>query len=153
MDHGDKEIAIRGIDLEVRVTTRRPRGQWALDYFLHSPNGIVPFHHHEIRGPDLQVDADDFRSRLMEKLEGLQRGLDVGQTPLLKEETEEKLVGVGHWLYEQLFPSELRRAYRTFREQVTTLQITSQEPWIPWELIRPYDEDGGELMCPFGKRA
>ncbi|MCB1745495.1 MAG: CHAT domain-containing protein, partial [Gammaproteobacteria bacterium] len=38
-----------------------------------------------------------------------------------------------------LFPIELRREYRRFRRVVRTMQIVSDEPWIPWELVKPYD--------------
>ena len=49
---------------------------------------------------------------------------------------------IGQRLYRELFPPELRREYREFCGKVHTLQIVSDEPWIPWELIKPYDDDG-----------
>lgn len=52
-----------------------------------------------------------------------------------------KLVKLGQGLYRDLFPVELRREYRRFRKTVRTLQIISDEPWIPWELIKPYDSE------------
>jgi hypothetical protein len=52
------------------------------------------------------------------------------------------LRAIGEQLYRELFPLELRRAYRDLCSlPVRSLQITSDEPWIPWELVRPYDDD------------
>ena len=52
-----------------------------------------------------------------------------------------QLTRIGQRLYRDLFPVELRREYRRFRKEVHTLQIISDEPWIPWELIKPYDSE------------
>lgn len=38
----------------------------------------------------------------------------------------------------------MRREYRRFSKHVHTLQIVSDEPWIPWELIKPYDDEAGQ---------
>jgi hypothetical protein len=52
------------------------------------------------------------------------------------------LRALGEELYRDLFPPQLRRAYRDLsRSPVRSVQITSDEPWIPWELLRPYDDD------------
>jgi hypothetical protein len=60
--------------------------------------------------------------------------------PLTRAQVEDRLAGLGRLLYAELFPPGLREAYRHFRDKVRTVQITTDEPWIPWELIRPYDD-------------
>jgi hypothetical protein len=76
----------------------------------------------------------------VDQLEKLHAGKDVGGGELLDREVETELASIGHELYQELFPAELRTAYRSFRKAVITLQVTSDEPWIPWELIKPYDD-------------
>jgi CHAT domain-containing protein len=51
-----------------------------------------------------------------------------------------RLAGLGRQLYAELFLPEMRAAYRRFCKQVKILQITSDEPWFPWEIVKPYDD-------------
>ncbi len=50
-----------------------------------------------------------------------------------------RLSSLGANLYDQLFPEKLKRIYwEKLRDEVGTVQIISADPWIPWELVRPY---------------
>lgn len=55
----------------------------------------------------------------------------------------------GRNLYRELFSADMRREYRNFWRKVKTLQIISDEPWLPWELIKPYDDDDEMLDHDF----
>jgi len=144
------------VDLEIEVLLEPRDGKTRLKYFLHSPSQAVDFHHLPIAGPEIVGKAEDFQAALLAKIEGLQAGLDVDGTELLLAETQSKLQGIGRNLWDEIFSSEMRQAYREFHARVRTIQITSEEPYIPWELIKPYDDDGpGEpldhdfLACKF----
>ncbi|MDY7092946.1 MAG: CHAT domain-containing protein [Acidobacteriota bacterium] len=62
------------------------------------------------------------------------------------EEIARDLVGLGQDLYHQLFPRELQTIYRSVRDQVRTLLVVSDEPWIHWEMVHPPDE-GDSFLC------
>ncbi len=51
------------------------------------------------------------------------------------------MIAVGEDLWEELIPDQLKREYWKFKDKVQSLLITSDEPWIPWEMIKPYDRD------------
>ncbi len=123
------------IDLEIRVSLR----DGTLHYTLHSPSGVAGYAFKEIPGAALKESPEVFRASLMKRLEKLHRGYSVDDEQLLLKEAAEELDDLGRWLYAQLFPLDLRVAYRNFRRVVQTLQITSDEPWIPWELVKPFD--------------
>ncbi len=123
------------IDLEMRVSLR----DGALHYTLHSPSGAVGYAFKEISGAAITGSPEEFRVSLMERLERLHRGKGTDDEHLMLREISEELADLGRWLYDQLFPPELQTAYRKFRGVVRTLQITSDEPWIPWELVKPFD--------------
>lgn len=55
---------------------------------------------------------------------------------------------IGAHLYEILFPKELKRIWQQhIRDKIKSIQIVSDEPWIPWELIRPsYETEDGEYI-------
>ena len=134
------------VDLEIRVTTPWSSGERLLQYVLHSPTGAVDFHYRTIRGEPLSS-PEAFQAALFEQVEKLHRGLDVEGEEILLEEARRELEAIGRDLYVRLFPPEMRAAYRRFRGVVKTLLITSDEPWIPWELLKPYEDRDDDFFC------
>lgn len=139
------------IDLELRVTTVRDKDGLALSYELNSPSGAANFSSYPAGTQPIGSD-EAFRSAFAElyrQLKKLHRGLDVDGDFLAQQEVEEELAAIGRELYERLFPSKLRTAYRQFRLAVNTLLIISDDRWtIPWEMIRPFEEDfDDDFLC------
>ncbi|MFX1554536.1 MAG: CHAT domain-containing protein [Promethearchaeota archaeon] len=51
----------------------------------------------------------------------------------------ERLNSIGTNLYGRLFPDDLKALYwEKLRDNVRSIVIISYEPWIPWELVRPF---------------
>ncbi len=135
------------VDLDIRVTLVQINGKDALRYVLHSPRGAVDFYYKAIPGEALVGSPEAFQESLLERLEKMHAGFGSAGEILLLEEIAGDLEDLGRWLYRELFPEQLRAAYRKFRGAVTALQVTSDEPWIPWELIKPYDNsDPAEVI-------
>lgn len=126
-------------DLDLRVSVQLEAGQTVLSYTLHSANGVAPFHFQPVGRVVIHGSPEQYQERLMRAIEKLAQRRDVDDQPLTRQQAASKLQGIGHNLYAELLPAELRAAYRRFRSSVRTLQITSDEPWIPWELVKPYD--------------
>ncbi len=57
------------------------------------------------------------------------------------EDVERRLAGKGARLFEKLFPEPLQRRFERLRDTVQTLQVLSDEPWIPWELLKFRDQE------------
>jgi hypothetical protein len=142
-------------DLDIRITMENT-GTTILNFILHSPNGVTPFHYHQVSSKKIYGSPEEYQHHLIEKIEDLAAGRDTDGNPLSNNQVNNKLISIGRLLYEELFSKEMRSAYRTFRKTVKTIQITSDEPWIPWELIKPYDDsdlsdiiDDDFLCCQF----
>ncbi len=140
---------IRPPDLEIRVRTVESSGRTQLLYTLHSSSGVVPFTHHEIPGPTLKASPEELHRSLLRHIEELAAGIDVGGAHVLRGEVDRKLTGIGRDLWRELFTMEMRQAYRSFRSAVRSLLIISDEPWIPWEMVKPFDDEGEVLDDPF----
>jgi len=57
-------------------------------------------------------------------------------------QVSETLTRIGYSLFEQLLPRELQELYWTIRgRNVRSVLILSDEPHIPWELIKPYRDN------------
>jgi hypothetical protein len=126
-------------DLEILITAQNERGRTNLSFILHSPNGVAGFHNSHMGEVTLSSPPDEFQKHLMEKMEFLSARKDMDGTDLSVQRVQRKLRSIGEELYNSLFNDQMRNAYRQFRKKVTTILITSNEPWIPWEMIRPYD--------------
>lgn len=126
-------------DLEMQVHTTSEHGRTRLSFILHSPTGAAAFAHRKIAGPVLHTSPEEYQAYLLRKIEKLCERLDVDDSPLLLEEIDRKMTSLGHDLWRELFPPELRSAYREIRRSVRTWMIVSDEPCIPWELVKPYD--------------
>jgi hypothetical protein len=62
-----------------------------------------------------------------------------------KRQAEERLDAVGNKLWDELTPEIFKQAYWKFKSRVKSILITSEEPWIPWEMLKPYRyDDNGE---------
>ena len=129
------------VDLDIRVTVSRLAQGNRLGFTLHSPSGAANFHYQRLEGPEIPGNLDVYQKELVEHFQKLNSGMDIDGSPLLAAEISEKLESIGRQLYLDLFPHEMRAAYRSFRKYVRTIQVTSDEPWIPWELIKPYDDE------------
>ncbi len=130
---------VRPVDLEMRVKTLCDQGRTRLYYTLHSPTGVVAFAHKEMVGPEFPGSSEELQARLFKKIERLGKLEDFDGTPLTKSERDRKLESLGQDLWRDLLPSDFRLAYREIRNAVRTWTIISDEPWIPWELVKPYD--------------
>jgi CHAT domain len=134
-------------DLELCVEVDPHDGK-TLHFTLHSSKANVDFHHKRVGSVTLQASP-------LEKMQAVYKDLNTfaGNEPATKEASETQTKRISSWgqqLWDDLFPEDLKRAYWTFRDQVQTLLITSEEPWIPWEMIKPYrfDDQGTRLEDP-----
>jgi hypothetical protein len=57
---------------------------------------------------------------------------------------DSKMKAKGRSLYKELFSDELKRFYWQNKDRIKSFQVITKDPWIPWELIRPYDADAGQ---------
>jgi len=135
------------VDLELRVRVGFRDGKTQLFYTLQSPAGIDGFAHRDIDGPAIQGSPEEYQALLSEKIRKLGERVDVDDSQLLRDEIRRKLEALGQDLYRQLFKGEMQQIYREIRRSITTLTIVSDEPWIPWELVKPFDaSDPAEVI-------
>ncbi len=146
MKHNEPGISRAPVDLDIRVRVSEISGRWNLNYVLNSPSGAVDFHYQEIAGATLATSPEALWRHLKRELSDLSQGFEAGGTPILNSEIPQRCTAIGRDLYRQLFNSSMRAAYRSFRDKVRTIQVTSDESWIPWELIKPYDDEGKSII-------
>jgi len=59
---------------------------------------------------------------------------------------EESLMSKGRDLYDKLFPPELKEIYWNFHDKIKSIRIISEEPWVPWEILKPWQRVNGKIQ-------
>jgi hypothetical protein len=59
------------------------------------------------------------------------------------------LKSTGFELYKRLFPPDLQKKFWELKDRIKRIHIFSYEPWIPWEILRPWqqEEGGDHFLC------
>jgi hypothetical protein len=134
-------------DLDIEITMTRAEGaRTAFHYLLNSPSGAVDFRYRRIKGNAIQSSPEQYQGRILKEVGLLSQSKNIDGQPIAPDQVERSLKRIGRDLYQELFSDEMRDAYREFRDKIRTLQIISNEPWIPWELICPYDDSAGKPL-------
>lgn len=137
-------------DLELRIVLVEK----TLHFTLHSANPNIGYHWQKVGETTLR--NDDPGKWLSDKITQLNRlariSRDFGRTPTgstkpAVADPTEIIDGIGTDLWDELIPKELRNEYwnriKKLRDDGTlkSLLITSDEPWVPWEMLKPYRID------------
>lgn len=143
-------------DLELRVV--RDVAANRLLFTLHSANPKVVYHYLPCGSVTL------VRANPLELLEAkFERLSDLAWSDATRSAEENRraldtMQAIGEELWDEVLPAEFKgKAWDEIRRlrdmgTIRSLQITSDEPWIPWEMVKPYTRDeitGEETQEPF----
>jgi len=133
-------------DLELRVMLSGDRRR--LSFMLH---GGPDYNFRSMGETDpLPDEPRVFLQPIFDRLSGLARRSDAARTPDETAAAKKELADLGANLYDQLFTKALQDEYgKTIRQKYAgkSLMITSDEPWIPWEVVRPFAvDDNGNVL-------
>ena len=117
-------------DLTLIVTPTRVNGQKALNYVAKAREPEHDLHYRSFNSEPFQVGEQDYFQQLF---------LDLEQMP--EDNPEERLADRGALLCSELLPVELQRRLWALIGQVRSIQVLSDEVWIPWEILRLQDPD------------
>jgi len=125
-------------DLAIHVeTTPLVGGRWLCRFFLFSSISELGLGSEEAGQVELQAAPEEYFEAVFAELGEWVREVDTDERVFFK-----RLSSLGANLYDQLFPEKLKRIYwERVHGRVETLQIVSTDPWIPWEIVRPYHPD------------
>ena len=131
--------------LELRVSLSPDRK--TLSYVLHSPNG-VDYNSRPVGQVELASDPLKVLQPTFDKLSTLARQSAATCTADETTRMIREIEAIGHNLYDDLFPPELKAEYRRIREAYggQSLLIVSDESWIPWEMVQPHEAGRDNLI-------
>jgi len=133
----------RSVDLQILVSEEQQNGQTVLSYELRAADPSLGLNFASYGPVFLRCDPFRYFTDLICKIEGL-----ASPDATKRVVAEKQLDAIGAQLGDQLLPTELTRVLWSLRERVKTIQILSDEPWIPWELLRLRSPEDG-ILAPF----
>jgi hypothetical protein len=127
-------------DVVLKVFEHRHSGPGRLQFVLSSSHpGLrdLPVLDGDVGVQNLDVDLAAWIEAQLAALRALAQKPDAAPA-----EVESALADLGYHLYERLLPERFRRLYWALRERgPKSLLILSDEPHVPWELVRPHERD------------
>jgi hypothetical protein len=133
-------------DLTILVHRERNSGDgYRYQYILISPIQELNLWYQKFYSPDMTRTPLDFLNETFDNINQMhsEQNSDADHLSGL-------LHNIGIHLYNRLFPDDIKRLYwETLRDTVRSIVIISDEPWIPWELICPFDQKINRLKDGF----
>jgi hypothetical protein len=133
-----KEYTIPPADLNLNVQWNPSGNEPSLQFSLFSSRGKVRYNNKKFGKVPLSEEPKEKVKEIYDELSKMAR------EELSSDEQADaklRLSSIGNDLWETIIPKELKDEYWHFSPQVKSLLITSDEPWIPWEIIKPYDDN------------
>ena len=122
---------VRIPDLSLLILETKDEGETLLSLRLTSANPALGYNL-KLFGPTrLKSDPFAYFQSLFTDIERLPI-----QSAADKAKAEITLANMGATLFGDLMPDELKNILWTLRASITSVQVQSEEPWIPWELCK-----------------
>jgi hypothetical protein len=137
-------------DLDVTILYDDPSGLGPGQIIIHSPHLAGPVTDTFSTPPEMSVWLDAEYHRLLQLGLSLRGAVSLQQPAASGDPEERKLFvmltaeGFGDVLYRNYVPKAFKDVYWLLRDngKLHSIQITSNSPTLPWELVRPQREDG-----------
>jgi hypothetical protein len=137
------ESAVRVIqpDLSLMIFEDQSNGKTSLTFRLSALDPKFGLHLKSFGPVELRVDPLKYFQEFFEDIENLPL-----ETLEQKAIAEQKLAAKGCLLFEKAIPKDLQVLLWSVRNQIKSVQIDSQEPWIPWEICRLQGNENGKIV-------
>jgi hypothetical protein len=119
------ENVFPGPDITIFIHERKISTDFEYDVLIFSSNTPI-----EEMGPiKFQFNPEIKFNKIFEDIENF-----IGDPTII----EKKIKAKGMSLYDELFPPSLKESYWERRAKIKSIRVISKEPWIPWEIIKPW---------------
>lgn len=126
-----KNILTPDLELNIVEISKNP---YKYKIILASAKNNIPRLDFELT---LNSDPEKKFKELFSDIETFNEKYDLGDKG--KTWVEENMTDKGKMLYDTLFSAELKSKFWPLRGNIDTVRVISDDPWIPWEIIRPYN--------------
>ncbi|MEN5231887.1 CHAT domain-containing protein [Sphingobacterium faecium] len=126
-------------DLTLFINEFYENGRFKLKYRLYSPKEKLSLDYNSFETPFFQQENPAaYFIEFFNDIDKISLATKDNRIAAIK-----RMEAKGANLYKSLMPKELRALIWNIKEDISTIVINSEEPWIPWELCYVYSESEG----------
>ena len=138
---GIERISLHQPDLTLIILEERKGTRLNFKMFLTGRNPELELNYKRFDSPEIRRDPTAFITEFYHQVEKLST-----RKPYNPEITAQRLAAMGARLYNELFPDDLRQLLWRLQDQITSVLIQADEPWIPWEMCRLVGRENGRVV-------
>ncbi|MGK7898272.1 MAG: hypothetical protein AB4372_32825, partial [Xenococcus sp. (in: cyanobacteria)] len=137
---------VQQADLELRIQFKKQ--QQRLVFYLTSTK--IDYFYKEIGEVELNDSLENIIQSFYQELGNIaSNSRKLGSSDSDNSQNNSEIINdileeTGTTLWRQLIPDTLKQHYWEFKSSVKSLLIISDEPWIPWEIIKPFQFNQGK---------
>lgn len=128
-------------DLSLLILEHQINGQPALTFRLTALDPSLGLNLKRFGPVLLRTDPLQYFQEFFQDIEGLPL-----KTSQDKAKVEQRLAAKGSHLFETIMPEDLQVLLWSLREHIRSVQVQSEEHWIPWELCKLQGREGGRVV-------
>jgi hypothetical protein len=128
-------------DLSLMIFESQSNEKPTLTFRLSTLDPKLGFHLKPFGPVELHVDPLKYFQEFFQDVEDLPL-----KTQQDKAIAEQRLAAKGCMLFEKVIPDDLQVVLWSVRNQIKSVQIESEEPWIPWELCKLEGKESGRIV-------
>jgi hypothetical protein len=126
-------------DLSLLVMERRNGGRHELEFLVTATQAELGVYYHRFGPIPMELEPLAYFEEFFADIERAGEQGDVRP-----DDVETTLAAKGAHLFEHVIPTGLRERLWALRDRIVSVQVSSDEPWIPWELCRLSGLENGE---------
>jgi hypothetical protein len=122
-------------DLQLWILERTEQGMPVLTFRITAQDPALDLYYKPFGPISLRTSASQFSQDFFQGIDKLP----------WNPSTELRLAARGTDLFTSLFPGDLQALLWPLQGRIQTVQVLSEEPWIPWELCKLCTQDNGQV--------
>ena len=110
-----------------------PNSKTELRYTLTSPQTKLNLFYADFGSKIFSSSIKDYVDSMLKRIEEFSQREDIPSKVI-----QDRLTAIGNNLYDQVFPDSFKDFYWKNKDKIKSIVVVSDEPWIPWEVVKPY---------------
>lgn len=134
-------LSVHQPDLSLLVLEHYSEGKPALTFRLTALDSSLGLNLKRFGPVPLRMDPHAYFTDLFKDIEDLPLG-----TPREQAIAAQRLAAKGATLFKAVIPEDLQVLLWSLRSRIRSMQVQSEEPWIPWELCKLQGRENGQTV-------
>ncbi len=134
-------FAVTQPDLTLRIFEQETQGQLAITLELLALDPALGLNWKPFGPIKLRMNPLEYFQYFFQDIEGLRIETADDQAIAVR-----RLALKGARLFQDLLPEDLRVLLWSLRDRIRSVQVLSDEPWIPWELLKLQGQENGRVV-------